>query len=53
MCSFTELKCQLKCETGAFQDKFCPFLSKDIRSVQKQWIYAALLQNHSSQETAQ
>lgn len=44
MCSFKELKCQLKCETGALQDKCCPFLSQDIRSVQKQWIYAALLQ---------
>lgn len=53
MGSFKELKYQLKCETGAFQDKFCPFLSKEIRSVQKQWIYVALLQNHSSQQTVQ
>lgn len=41
MYSHKELKCQLKYEMGAFQEKFCPFLSKDVRSGQKQWIYVA------------
>jgi len=35
MYSNRELKCQLEYEMGAFQEKFCPFLSKDVRSVQK------------------
>lgn len=32
-----EFKCQTKHEMGAFQEQFCPFLSKDVMSVLKQW----------------
>lgn len=53
MYSHKELKCQLKYEMGVFQEKFSPFLSKDVRSVQKQGTYFAWLQNCNSQETAQ
>lgn len=53
MYSHKELKCQLKYEMGAFQEKFCPFLSKDVRYGQKQWIYVAWLQNCNGQETGQ
>lgn len=41
MYSHKELKCQLKYEMGVFQEKFSPFLSKDVRSVQKQGTYVA------------
>lgn len=44
MYSHKELKYQLKQEMGALQ-KFYPFLSEDVNSVQKQWIYVGWLKN--------
>lgn len=53
MYSYKEIRCQLKYEMGAFHEKFYPFLSKDVQSLQKQWINVAQLWNHNSQEKAQ